>query len=259
MVGILYFFVIIFANTVGSLSGMGGGVIIKPALDLIGAHSVVDISFFSTVAVFVTAIVSTLKQMTNRLSINWKNVGVIAIGSVFGGILGNLLFTFILTIFQENLVQLIQIFCIFFTLFCAFLYSYSSGLTLQLTKGFYFFSVGLLLGTLASFLGIGGGPINVALLMFCFSLPLKEATVYSVATILFSQGAKLLTIASTTGFSSYDSSILFFIIPAALIGGYLGAILSKILSEKQVQFIYQMITFSVLSITAYNGVHLLFS
>lgn len=44
-IGWLYFIVIILANTVGSLSGMGGGVIIKPVLDAIGAHSVGTISF----------------------------------------------------------------------------------------------------------------------------------------------------------------------------------------------------------------------
>lgn len=33
MKGFIYFIVIILANTVGAISGMGGGVIIKPVLD----------------------------------------------------------------------------------------------------------------------------------------------------------------------------------------------------------------------------------
>ena len=45
MIGGLYFFVIVIANTIGAISGMGGGVLIKPTFDLIGAHSVVAISF----------------------------------------------------------------------------------------------------------------------------------------------------------------------------------------------------------------------
>ena len=46
MIGGLYFFVIVIANTIGAISGMGGGVLIKPTFDLIGAHSVVAISFY---------------------------------------------------------------------------------------------------------------------------------------------------------------------------------------------------------------------
>ena len=45
MIGLIYFVVIVLANTVGAISGMGGGVLIKPILDLIGAHSVAGISF----------------------------------------------------------------------------------------------------------------------------------------------------------------------------------------------------------------------
>ena len=44
MIGLIYFVVIVLANTVGAISGMGGGVLIKPILDLIGAHSVAGIS-----------------------------------------------------------------------------------------------------------------------------------------------------------------------------------------------------------------------
>ncbi len=60
MIGLIYFVVIVLANTVGAISGMGGGVLIKPILDLIGVHSVAGISFYSTVAVFTMSIVSTV-------------------------------------------------------------------------------------------------------------------------------------------------------------------------------------------------------
>jgi uncharacterized membrane protein YfcA len=74
MKGLLYFLVIIFANTIGSVSGMGGGVIIKPVLDFIALDSVVAISFYSTVAVFVMSIVSTYRQVKNGMSIRFDLV-----------------------------------------------------------------------------------------------------------------------------------------------------------------------------------------
>lgn len=89
------------------------------------------------------------------------------------------------------------------------------------------------LGFLASFLGIGGGPVNVSLLMLMFALPIKEATLYSLSTIFFSQLAKLVTIALTSSFMRFDLSMLFYVIPAAVIGGLWGARFSRVLSPKK--------------------------
>ena len=50
---LIYFIVIILANSVGAVSGMGGGVIIKPVFfDSLGFHSLSAITFYSSVAVF---------------------------------------------------------------------------------------------------------------------------------------------------------------------------------------------------------------
>lgn len=51
MVLILYGFVVFLATLLGSFVGLGGGVIIKPVLDVINAHSLTEISFFSSCAV----------------------------------------------------------------------------------------------------------------------------------------------------------------------------------------------------------------
>ena len=56
---ILYVVVILLANTIGAISGMGGGVIIKPALQIFNWDSVLTINFYSSVAVFTMAVSST--------------------------------------------------------------------------------------------------------------------------------------------------------------------------------------------------------
>ena len=65
MIGLIYFLVIVLANAVGAVSGMGGGVLIKPIFDFIGAHSVAAISFYSATAVFTMSIVSTARQLAS--------------------------------------------------------------------------------------------------------------------------------------------------------------------------------------------------
>ncbi|MGM0122802.1 hypothetical protein IGI37_000168 [Enterococcus sp. AZ194] len=258
MIGILYFVVIIIANTIGAISGMGGGVIIKPIFDLIDYHSVAAISFYSTVAVFTMSISSTLRQLARGQSINFSIVLWISLGALVGGVLGNSVFEQLLLLFDnEKDVQLIQIIITVGSLLFAFLYTRYPWRSFQLMTYSGYLSCGVILGFLASLLGIGGGPINVSLLMLMFSLPIKEATVYSIATIFFSQLAKLLTILFGSGLARYDLSVLLYIIPAAILGGLIGAALSQLLSAKKVTSIFLIVILVVLFINIYNGVHLL--
>lgn len=257
MIGIFYFIVIVLANSVGSVSGMGGGVIIKPVLDLVGAHDVASISFYSAVAVFTMSIVSTTRQVKTGAKFDWKLLLLVSFGAIVGGFSGNIAFDSFLTFFgDERVVNLIQIVLTIITLLFAFLYAKYNWKSFQFKSFLWYLGCGFILGFLASLLGIGGGPINVSLLMLLFAMPIKQATFYSIATIFFSQLSKLVTIASTTGFVNYDLSILYYVIPAAIIGGLVGARLSNVLSEDKVLVVFQFIIMIVLMINIFNGIML---
>lgn len=256
MIGIIYFCVILLANTVGAISGMGGGVLIKPIFDFIGAHSLAAISFYSSTAVLTMSVVSTMRQLKNKLTINWTWALLVSFGSIIGGVLGNTCFEFLLDVTSEDITQLVQIILTILTLGFALIYSKKENFNLGLKSKVLFFFVGFLLGFLASLLGIGGGPINVALLMLCFGIPIKEATVYSIITIFFSQFSKIASIALSTGFGRFDLHILLFVIPAAIVGGWLGARFSGVLSAEKVNKVYQIVIIIVLLINAYNGVQM---
>lgn len=253
MTGIIYFIVIVLANTIGAISGMGGGVIIKPVFDFIGAHPVAAISFYSTVAVFTMSIVSTARQMKSGMKFNWRIIIGVSAGAIVGGALGNTTFESLLKCFSnDSTVKLIQIILTIITLLFALLYTKFDWKNFHLHHVVWYIACGLVLGFLASLLGIGGGPINVSLLMLMFALPIKEATVYSICTIFFSQLSKLVMIAATTGFARYDLTILYYIIPAAIIGGLLGAKLSNVLSPEKVTVVFQAVIILVLIINVYN-------
>ena len=259
MIYFLYFFVIIFANTLGAISGMGGGVIIKPLFDLIGAHSVAAVSFYSSVAVFTMSIVSTTKQIKQGISLKFSLVLWISLGALLGGVIGNMVFESLYFIVpNESYVQLIQIVLTVITLIFAFCASRFNWSSFGLRHVLWYLFCGLILGFFASLLGIGGGPINVALLMLFFGMPIKEATVYSICTIFFSQLSKLATITLTTGLARYDVTMLYAIIPAAILGGFLGAYFSHLLSPKKVTSVFQFVILVVLAINLYNGYVILF-
>lgn len=71
--------------------------------------------------------------------------------------------------------------------------------------------MGVLLGIISSFLGIGGGPINLVVLGYCFSMDSKTAAVISLYIILFSQLASLLA-ALISGVPDYSPSIILFLV-----------------------------------------------
>ena len=250
---LIYFITIFLSNTVGALSGMGGGVIIKPALDFIGYHSLSSIAFYSSVAVFTMSISSTYKQYQNGIKIELKKAVSISLGSLLGGVLGDHLLSFALSVApQQATVQAIQYIIMLLTLILVLLYNRLVSFHLSLQSISTFFLIGILLGTLSTFLGIGGGPINVACLIFFFGMEIKSATVYSIITIFFSQLAKLFSIGTSTGFGAFDLSVLWVIIPAALLGGYFGGFLSKKLTDQRVTQLYNCVISLVILLNLYN-------
>lgn len=258
-IALIYFITIIFANAIGALSGMGGGVIIKPVLDYIGAHDLLSISFYSSVAVLTMSIVSTLKQWKNGAKVQWKLAVIVSIGSILGGLLGNTLFEFLVHFFMnDGVVQSIQIVITILSLGFAFIYTKFSIFVLNLRQNIWYFSIGLFLGFLSTLLGIGGGPINVAFLILFFGISMKSATLYSIITILFSQMTKLISTGFSVGYEQFDLSMLYAIIPAAIIGGYIGAFFSFKLSNKSVATIYQAVVLFVILLNVTNAIQLYF-
>lgn len=258
-VKIIYFIIIVFANTLGAISGMGGGAMIKPLFDMFHAHPLGAISFYSSVAVFVMSIVSTIRQVMNDVKIKIDFSLAISVGAVLGGIVGNVFFEFLLQYFaNDSLVQLIQIILTIIMLLCVFFATNQNMKTYHLTNKIWYIVIGFVLGFFATLLGIGGGPINVTFLMLFFSIPIKEATVYSIITIFFSQLSKLITIGVTTTFAVYDLNVLAAVVPAATIGGIIGGQLSGVLSEQRVMFVYKLVILFVAIINLFNGIKILF-
>mgnify|MGYP003291351861 FL=1 len=116
-----------------------------------------------------------------------------------------------------------------------------------------------MLGYIASFLGIGGGPINVAVLTLFFSMNVKESAVYSVAIIFFSQLSKLVTMFASSGIEVYSHQwkTLLFILPAAILGGIIGSGLNRKSDDKIIRKIFTAVMIVLVVLNIYNGINYL--
>ncbi|MEG1880561.1 MAG: TSUP family transporter, partial [Oscillospiraceae bacterium] len=106
---VLFFVVSFLASSVGAITGIGGGIIIKPVLDACKILPISSISFLSGITVLSMAIVSILKNMHAGLKIGGRQTTFLAIGAAVGGILGKYLFQFIKACFEtEHILGIMQ-------------------------------------------------------------------------------------------------------------------------------------------------------
>lgn len=253
MIGIVYAVVIFIATFLGACAGLGGGVIIKPVLDFISYHDLSVISFISTTAVFTMALYSTMKQVMNKVQFDLSMIALIAIGAMIGGNIGSTAFDMVLKVWNPMLVKGTQALLLAVLLIAVIINVNGNFKTYQIKNKVLILIVGFLLGIISSFLGIGGGPINVAVFTLFFSVDIKRASVYSIATILFSQGSKLFTIATTTGFGIFDLSLLIYTLPAAILGGIFGTALNKKADEKLIAKIFSVSVVGIILLNLVNA------
>lgn len=252
---LVYFFIAIAATTLGSLTGMGGGVIIKPVLDMIGEYEVSTINLLSGLTVFSMSLVSISQHIFKRTKIDFAVAIPLALGGILGGTLGKTIFSLVVKqISQKNLITGIQNIVLALLILVVFVYMINKEKikSFEIRGKICLAAVGIFLGMISSFLGIGGGPINVALLVFLLGYPTKSATVCSLIIILFSQASSLLSTCFSNGFAGKDLSVLPGMIPGAILGGLLGAKLNRKLPEKSMVLMFNATQLLVLCLTIYN-------
>lgn len=252
--GIIYFLVAIIATTLGALAGLGGGVIIKPSLDMLGHYDISTISLLSTFTVFSMAAVSTYKQVRKGFIIR-RELIYIASGSILGGIIGSTLFRWMLTLIDEGLASGLQALILAFLLILVLMRKILPDF--EVKNPVIVFIVGMLLGTTASFLGIGGGPINVLVILMILNMRIKEAAVGSVFIILLSQLSKIITFAVTTGFGQYDLTMLYFMIPGAISGGLIGSQMNQKLNPDHINIIFNSMVAVLVLLNLFNAYNFL--
>lgn len=235
----VYILISFLATLLGSLTGLGGGIIIKPSLDMVGDLPGETIGVLSAITVFSMSLFSIIRFTRMGVRIPTGIVVRVAIGSLFGGMIGQSLLSSLAVNTSAGQLKIIQNILLAFLIVGVFLYMKYQPLGYRIKrKDVVSLITGLLLGILSSFLGVGGGPFNIVAFLYLFRFDIKHAGISSLVSILFSQSAKLLTITVTSGFSGYDLSALPYMIAAAILGAQVGVMLNKKLSIKGVERLF---------------------
>lgn len=254
MIAILYGIVIITATFLGAFAGLGGGIIIKPVLDLIGKDTVDVVNFISSCAVFSMSISSTIKHIRVKTDYNFKFLITLSAGAVAGGICGSMLFDALLARFDNAKLKALQGIILGTILLASVVYiNLKKAKTFDIKSPLGIIIAGLVLGFTASFLGVGGGPVNVAFLVLLFSMTMKEAAVYSVGIIFFSQLSKLTAMGIIGSIPHINPGTIAVAVACAVAGGILGATMNKKGSEKSIRITFTIIVATLVLVNYYNA------
>lgn len=256
MVFVLYALVILGATTLGAIAGLGGGVIIKPLLDLVNYHDAASIGIYSSVAVFTMCVMSLVRQVRSGFEFDRTVALWVSVGSLVGGVVGERVFALATAGLDDTLVKAVQAGVLALVLALILVYTLREGdmPSLMLRSPAAIAAVGLALGAVSVFLGIGGGPLNVAAFTLFFGMDLKQATVYSLATIFFSQLSKLGLNAASGELLGVDLAFVPFVVLPAIAGGALGTRINRNAPEATVRLTYLAIMVALLALSCYNVV-----
>ncbi|WP_257144028.1 sulfite exporter TauE/SafE family protein [Bacillus sp. AFS002410] len=247
------------AGTVGSLIGLGGGIIIVPMLLNIDHF----LSAFSTVPIHVAVGTSLITIVFSSLSstlsyhkqkrIDYKSGILFLIGSVPGSLLGTYINSLLNT---ERFTLFFGIFLICISIFLfissklnkkskevhkgiirtytndegeAYTYSYSLSLAISLS---------ICVGIISGLFGIGGGILLVPMMAFLFGFPPQLAVATSMFVVMFT------TLGSSISYITLGEVNFYYIlllIPGAWFGGKIGAFINQKLKTETIALILRVV------------------
>lgn len=235
---------------------MGGGVIIKPVLDALNIMSVSGINFLSGCTVIGMSAWSVGKNFIKKEnSIDLKISIPLSIGAAVGGLIGKECFNLVASSFSNaNRAGGVQAILLITATVATLIYTVnrSKVKSLKVTKWYACAVIGFFLGTLGSFLGIGGGPFNMAVLFLFFSMSTKTAVQNSLFVILISQTAGILKTIISGNIANVPIFVLAGMIMFGIIGSEIGGRFGKRLTEHTNTILLECSMVLVILIASYN-------
>lgn len=250
------FLICLLATTIGGISGVGGGVIIKPVLDAASGMPVATVSFLSGCTVLAMTITSMLRSHGDDVKVEPRRGTLLAIGAAVGGVVGKELFELVRAAGGMTVSVAQQVMMIVLTLgVLAYTLKRSRIVARNVTHPVACICIGLILGLLSAFLGIGGGPINLAVLYYFFSMDTKTAALNSLYVILFSQIASFISTVLRGTVPEFEWSVLLVMVIGGIVGGNMGRSISKKLSNSDVDRLFFWLLIVITAISFYNLVN----
>jgi uncharacterized membrane protein YfcA len=262
---VIFLLIALIPCIIGAISGIGGGIIIKPVLDMVTGSSLagnfaggarlgaVEINFLSGCTVLTMSSVSLLRSRKTGVRLEAGRGTALAVGAVVGGISGKMIFSFAVMAAHKNTIGAIQSLLLIVMTGCVMLYMQKKESVTRKNLLFLPFctALGLGLGLVSAFLGIGGGQINIMALSFFLSMDTKTSALHSLFVIFLSQLASfILTVAA--GIPTVPLPGLAAMICGGVSGALIGSYIVRLLRNDQIDRLFNVLMTVVIALSVYN-------
>ncbi len=193
------FIIAFFGSAVGALSSIGGGMILKPVLDVFGFLSPSGAMFLSSIAVIIMALTAYLRNVKQKVTMNRNVTRMLVIGALIGGFVGSQ--TFLANAENVALVQTSLLFTINVAVI-VFVLCKKNLTTLYIENSLVRLFIGYVLGVASAFLGIGAIPLTAAVLYYFFSMDGLECERNTLFIAIISALAYVLSDLMAAGFTT---------------------------------------------------------
>ena len=236
---ITVFLVCLVACIIGAISGIGGGIIIKPVIDTLGIMDISTLNFLSGCTVLSMSSVSLYKNRNQYIKLNNTIPIYLGIGASVGGLIGKQIFDIITNNFYDNIIEIIQSIILFIINIFILVYIVVKDKikSKNIKSKIITLILGCLLGIISSFLGIGGGPLNIAVIYYFYSLSSKQTTLSSLIVIFFSQLSSLIY-SLLTHIPNFKHNILIIMCLGGIFGALIGSKIAKKMNNKKTQIFF---------------------
>ncbi|SFM14556.1 hypothetical protein SAMN03159341_11825 [Paenibacillus sp. 1_12] len=259
---LFYTVVGLLAATLGSLVGLGGGIVIVPSLIYLGPYFVgQDISVSTAVGTSLAVLIFTAFSSTwafhKQRKVDFRSGWLYFLTCGPGAMLGSYITQFvdaksfqlafgifmlvmaILLIFKDRLKPLHIQWPIqrTHTDAAGLVHTYGYGVLPAL-------AIGLVVGIISGLFGIGGGSLFVPAMMILFRYPPHVATATSMFVIFLSS---IMGTVTHLSLGEVNGWMVLGLAPSALVGGWLGAKIANALSSKKLMWVLR-ITFLIVAI-----------
>lgn len=256
MTHFIFLLISFFASVIGCICGIGGGVIIKPVMDAFGLYSVSAVSFMSGCIVLSMTAYSVLREKLSHTNARTESVGTyLGIGAAFGGLAGKQLFDAVKGLFANaNEVGAVQAAALLLITLLTALYTVNREKipSHRVKKPAACVLIGLALGLISAFLGIGGGPVNLVVLFYFFSMETKTAAHNSLYIILLSQIASLVYTVLCGRVPEVPACLLLCMVGCGILGGMVGRRINRKISSRTVDKLFLILLVIIMGVCVYN-------
>ena len=251
----IYLLLSLATSIIGAISGIGGGVIIRPVLDALGTFDISVIAFLSGNTVLAMSLSALLRNLKTEINVNREVSIPLAIGAIVGGLGGKNLFDIIrIALNNDRNVGAIQSLILAGLTLAVFIFTLNKSRIVPFTfrKKSFSLATGLFLGSIASFLSIGGGPLNLALLYLLFSMDSKTAALNSLFIIFFSQLTSLIYTILSGNTPDFPVINLILMLAGGIIGGILGLQFSRKMTNRHIDTLFCAVMVVIIGVCLYN-------